>query len=112
MSILILALGVISYFTLPMEFLPTADQPQVSVVVMGQGTDADSMEKQVTSPIEEAVAGVKGKSNVYSTTGDGYSKIDISFESKTDMKEAKQTSKKRCLRCSFQPAYQSLMLFN
>ncbi|MFH7519104.1 efflux RND transporter permease subunit, partial [Pseudomonas syringae group genomosp. 7] len=43
MSILILALGVISYFTLPMEFLPTADQPQVSVVVMGQGTDADSM---------------------------------------------------------------------
>ena len=89
MSILILALGVISYFTLPMEFLPTADQPQVSVVVMGQGTDADSMEKQVTSPIEEAVAGVKGKSNVYSTTGDGYSKIDISFESKTDMKEAK-----------------------
>ncbi|MCM3771748.1 efflux RND transporter permease subunit [Priestia aryabhattai] len=89
MSILILALGVISYFTLPMEFLPTADQPQVSVVVMGQGTDADSMEKQVTSPIEEAVAGVKGKSNVYSTTGDGYSKIDILFESKTDMKEAK-----------------------
>ena len=63
MSILILALGVISYFTLPMEFLPTADQPQVSVVVMGQGTDADSMEKQVTSPIEEAVAGIKGKSN-------------------------------------------------
>lgn len=90
MSILILCLGVISYFTLPMEFLPPADQPQVSIVVMGQGTDSNTMEKQVTSPIENAVIGVKGKSNIFSTTGDGYSKVDILFESKTDMKEAKQ----------------------
>ncbi|WP_141433064.1 efflux RND transporter permease subunit [Bacillus sp. 03113] len=89
MTLLILILGVVSYFTLPMEFLPTADQPQVNVVVMGQGTDSNTMEKQVTTPIEEAVAGVKGKKNIFSTTGDGYTNITISFDSKTDMKEAK-----------------------
>lgn len=90
MTIITLILGLVSYFTLPMEFLPNADQPQVTVVVMGQGTDSNTMESQVTSPIEDAIAGVKGKQNIFSTTGDGFSKIDVLFEAKTNMKEAKQ----------------------
>ncbi|WP_442598996.1 efflux RND transporter permease subunit [Neobacillus sp. D3-1R] len=90
MSVLILILGVVSYFTLPMEFLPSADNPQVTVIVMGQGTDSKTMEGQVTIPLEESVTGVKGKKNIFSTTGDGFSKIDIFYESGTSMKEAKQ----------------------
>lgn len=87
--ILSLVMGVVSYFTLPMEFLPEADNPQVTVVTLGQGYDSKTMVDEVTTPIENAVAAVKGKTNVYSTTGDGYSQINISFDSKTDMKEAK-----------------------
>jgi HAE1 family hydrophobic/amphiphilic exporter-1 len=90
MSILVLIMGLISYLTLPMEFLPSADQPLVTVVVMGQGTDSKAMESDVTTPIESSLSGVKGKTNIFSTTGDGYSKIDISYDSKTDMKAAKQ----------------------
>ena len=90
MSVLILALGIVSYFTLPMEFLPAADNPQVSIVVMGQGTDANTMEDTVTSPIEDAMTSVKGKKNIFSTTGDGFSKIDIFYDSTVDMKEAKK----------------------
>ncbi|OIK11499.1 multidrug transporter AcrB [Bacillus sp. MUM 116] len=90
MSCLILVMGVVSYFTLPMEFLPSADNPQISIIVMGQGTDSKTMENQVTNPIEESISGVKGKKNIFSTTGDGYSKVDINYDSKTDMKEAKQ----------------------
>jgi multidrug efflux pump subunit AcrB len=90
MSVLILAMGIVSYFTLPMEFLPAADNPQVSIVMMGHGTDANTMEETVTTPIEDALASAKGKKNIFSTTGDGYSKIDIFYDSKTDMKEAKK----------------------
>lgn len=90
MSLLILVMGIISYFTLPMEFLPSADNPQVTVIVMGQGTDSKTMETQVTLPLEESVAGVKGKKNIFSSTGDGFSKIDIFYESGISMKEAKQ----------------------
>jgi multidrug efflux pump subunit AcrB len=90
MSVLILIMGVISYLTLPMEFLPAADNPQVTIVVMGQGTDSKTMESEVTSTIEKSIGGVKGKQNIFSTTGDGFSKIDIYFEPKTNMKEAKQ----------------------
>ncbi|KOS68770.1 multidrug transporter AcrB [Lysinibacillus contaminans] len=89
-TVLVLLLGVVSYFKLPMEFLPPADQPQVTIIAMGQGVDSNSMEQQVTTPIEMAVGSVKGKKDVFSTTGDGFSKIDIFFESKTNMKEAKQ----------------------
>jgi multidrug efflux pump subunit AcrB len=90
MTVLILLMGMVSYFTLPMEFLPSADNPQVSIIVMGQGTDSKTMEAEVTAPIEKVVAAAKGKKNIFSTTGDGFSKIDINYESKTDMKEAKQ----------------------
>ena len=90
MTLLILIVGVVSYFRLPMEFLPSADNPQVTVITMGQGTDSKTMESDVTSPIERAVTGISGKSSVYSTTGDGFSKVDIFFEAGSDMKQAKQ----------------------
>ncbi|MGG0283890.1 efflux RND transporter permease subunit [Peribacillus butanolivorans] len=88
-TIFILLIGVVSYFKLPMEFLPSADNPQVTIVTMGQGTDSKTMETQVTDPIERVVTGVKGKSSVYSTTGDGFSKVDLFFEAGSDMKQAK-----------------------
>ncbi|MED4533925.1 efflux RND transporter permease subunit [Metabacillus fastidiosus] len=90
MTIIILVMGVISYFKLPMEFLPSADQPFISVVVVGEGIDAKTMENQVTNPIEEAVNGVTGKKNIFSTTGDGYTSVDIHLDSKIDKKETKR----------------------
>ncbi|QFF99887.1 AcrB/AcrD/AcrF family protein [Psychrobacillus glaciei] len=90
LTILILVIGVVSYFKLPMEFLPSADNPQVTIISMGQGTDSKTMESEVTMPIERAVRGLNGKTSVYSTTGDGFSKVDLFFEAGYDMKQAKQ----------------------
>jgi HAE1 family hydrophobic/amphiphilic exporter-1 len=90
LTILILVIGIVSYFRLPMEFLPSADQPQVTIISMGQGTDSKTMESEVTNPIERAVIGLNGKTSVLSTTGDGFSKIDLLFEAGYDMKQAKQ----------------------
>ena len=87
--VLTLGLGVLSYFTLPKEFLPAANNPAVTVIVMGQGTDADTMAEQVTKPIEKAVGTVKGKKNIFSTSADGYTSIDIALDPSVDMKEAK-----------------------
>ncbi|WP_337098700.1 efflux RND transporter permease subunit [Paenibacillus sp. YIM B09110] len=87
--IMALAMGVMSYLRLPMEFLPAADNPQVMITAIGPGNDAKSMEQQVTGPIEEAVAFVKGKTDMFSTSGDGYAQVNLNFDSKTNMKEAK-----------------------
>ncbi|NBD22727.1 efflux RND transporter permease subunit [Paenibacillus glycinis] len=84
-----LAMGVVSYFRLPMEFLPEADNPMVTIAAIGPGYDAKSMETEVTAKLEEAVQFVKGKSLMTSSSGNGFSKIDLSFDSKTNMKDAK-----------------------
>ncbi|MBS4205747.1 efflux RND transporter permease subunit [Lederbergia citrea] len=89
MIVLSLGLGALSYFTLPKEFLPAANNPMVTVIVMGQGTDADTMADQVTKPIEKAIGSVKGKKHVFSTSADGYTSVDISLDPSVDMKEAK-----------------------
>lgn len=90
LTTLIFIIGIMSYFRLPMEFLPSADNPQVTIISMGQGTDSKTMESEVTIPIEKSVAGLNGKKSIYSTTGDGFSKVDLFFEAGYDMKQAKQ----------------------
>ncbi|WP_127531462.1 efflux RND transporter permease subunit [Paenibacillus kobensis] len=87
--IMALGIGAISYARLPMEFLPKMDQPSVAVTVIAPGYDAKSVEKMVTDPLEQAVQFSKGKTDMFSTTGNGYGNIQVSFDSKTNMKEAK-----------------------
>src|SRR6185437_13516231 len=89
MIVLSLGLGTLSYFTLPKEFMPAANNPMVTVIVIGQGTDADTMANQVTKPIEKAIGSVKGKKHVFSTSADGFTSVDISLDASVDMKEAK-----------------------
>jgi len=88
--IMVLAMGVLSYTKLPMEFLPEADNPQVTVSVIGPGYDASAIDRTVTGPIEQALASIKGKTNTFSTSGDGFSQVNLNFDSRTNMKEAKQ----------------------
>ncbi|WP_445486810.1 efflux RND transporter permease subunit [Niallia sp. 03133] len=89
-AIILLITGTVSYFKLPMELLPSADQPFLSVVVLGEGMDTKSMEDQVTKPVENALDTIDGKVNLFSTTGDGYSTVELHLDSKKDKKEAKR----------------------
>jgi len=88
--IMVLVMGTISYTQLPRELLPEADNPQVTVSVIGPGFDAASMEKSVTIPLEQALSTVKGQTGSFSTSGDGFSQVNLNFGSKTNMKEAKE----------------------
>ncbi|WP_256761575.1 efflux RND transporter permease subunit [Cohnella sp. WQ 127256] len=87
--IMVLAMGILSYTKLPMEFLPEADNPQVTVSVIGPGYDASSMDRSVTGPIENSLSAIKGKTNIFSTSGDGFAQVNLNFDSSTNMKEAK-----------------------
>ncbi|QGQ94840.1 efflux RND transporter permease subunit [Paenibacillus psychroresistens] len=88
MVVLIMGSGIFSYFKLPMEFLPSADFPQISVTVVGQGYDAKSMLDNATAPIEKAVSSVTGRKETFSTSADGFMKIDMTFDSDIKMKDA------------------------
>ncbi|WP_223066967.1 efflux RND transporter permease subunit [Paenibacillus caui] len=92
--VMALVVGVISYTSLPMEFMPEADNPQVTITALGPGQNAHAMESGVTKPIEQAVGGVKGKTGMFSTSGDGYAQVNMNFDSKTNMKDATQEVQK------------------
>ncbi|MFC5467237.1 efflux RND transporter permease subunit [Cohnella suwonensis] len=87
--VMVLAMGILSYTKLPREFLPEADNPQVTVSVIGPGYDASSMDREVTGPLEQALTSIKGKTNIFSTSGDGFGQVNLNFDPNTNMKEAK-----------------------
>lgn len=92
--VMALVVGGMSYTSLPMEFMPEADNPQVTVTVLGPGQDTHAMETNVTKPIEAGAAFVKGKKEILSTSGDGYAQVNIFYDSKTNMKDAAQEVQK------------------
>jgi HAE1 family hydrophobic/amphiphilic exporter-1 len=87
--VLALVMGLVSYFTLPKEFLPAVDAPNITVTVTAPGFDAATMADEVAAPIEQAVASIPGKTTVMSTSADGFTSVNILFDTKTKMKDAK-----------------------
>ena len=58
-SILILAIGLISLFTLPVEQYPDIAPPTVHVSATYTGADADAVMNSVIMPLEESINGVE-----------------------------------------------------
>ncbi len=88
MVFLISVLGVYSGSKLPMEFLPSIDNPVVTVTTLSQGMDAETMTKEVTEPLEKQFRNLSHVDTLSSSTSEGLSRIDIMYTSKADMKEA------------------------
>ena len=79
LSIILLALGWMSFMRLPVTRLPNADIPVVSVVVTQFGAAPAELEAQVTKTIEDGVSGVEGARHITSSITDGMSITTIAF---------------------------------
>ncbi|MEY8350314.1 efflux RND transporter permease subunit [Bacillus cereus] len=94
MIFLISVLGVYSGSKLPMEFLPSVDNPAVTVITMSQGLDAETMTKEVTEPLEKQFRNLKHVDTITSSTHEGLSRIDIAYTSDANMKDAEREVEK------------------
>ena len=88
MSIILLALGWMSFMKLPVTRLPNADIPVVSVVVTQFGAAPAELEAQVTKTIEDGVSGVEGVRHITSSITDGISITTIAFRLETNTDRA------------------------
>ena len=70
--ILVLA-GVMSFKNLPVEAFPDVSDIQVNVITLYPGRAAEEVEKQVTIPIEVALAGLPKSVRIFSHTQFGLS---------------------------------------
>lgn len=84
-SVAIVLLGAISLTTLPVEQFPNIAPPTVEVTTSYPGANAETVQKSVIVPLEEAINGVENMtyiSSIASNAGDVY--ITIYFKQGTD----------------------------
>jgi multidrug efflux pump subunit AcrB len=87
-SIILLALGWISFTKLAVTRLPSADIPVISVAVSQFGAAPAELESQVTKTIEDGVSGVEGVRHISSSITDGLSVTTIQFALETNTDRA------------------------
>ncbi len=84
-AVLIVMVGLISLFSLPVEQYPDIAPPTVRVEATYTGADADAVMKSVIMPLEESINGVENMLYITSTaTNSGSAQINVYFKQGTD----------------------------
>ena len=95
-SVLILLVGLIGLVNLPMEQYPDIATPTVSVSATYTGANAETVQKSVVIPLEEAINGVEDMLYMTSTsTNTGSGSIMVYFKQGTDPDMATINTKNR-----------------
>ena len=84
-SLVIVFIGILSLFNLPITQFPSISPPKVNVVADYPGANNELMIKSVLIPLEQALNGVPGMKYIESNAGnDGEGEINIVFKLGTD----------------------------
>ena len=81
---LIVVLGIFSFFRIGVELLPEVDSPYISVIVSYPGASTESVEQQVTKPIEDVLSSISHFKQVRSATRPGRAEIFVALDSNAD----------------------------
>ena len=94
-SIVIVLLGAISLFQLPVDLLPEIEYPALTINVTYEGVGPLEIEELVTRPIEQAVSAISGLDQLTSTSSEGQSTVQLGFTWSTDLSEAVEDVRSR-----------------
>jgi len=85
-SIVMVIVGAISIFSLPIAQFPNIAPPEIQVLATYVGADAQTLEQSVATPIEQQVSGVDNMNYMYSlnATGNSNTTLIVNFDVKTD----------------------------
>ncbi|MDD5814810.1 MAG: efflux RND transporter permease subunit [Bacteroidales bacterium] len=84
-SIVIVLVGVIGLFSLPVEQFPSIAPPTISVSTTYYGANSETLQKSVIAPLEEAINGVENMTYMTSqATNTGMATITVYFKQGTD----------------------------
>ncbi len=103
--------GMWSLIHLPIDAVPDITNNQVQINAYGPALSAFEMEKQVTYPIENAIAGIPGLEYTRSLSRNGFAQVTAVFGDKVDVYFARQQVAERLTRAkdAFPPGVDSHM---
>ena len=87
-SLMLVVLGVASFFKLPIREYPAIDVPIVSISTVYRGAANDVVETRVTQLIESAVSGIEGIKRINSTSREERSNVTLEFRLGRDLADA------------------------
>jgi len=84
LSLVIVAIGFISYDRLTVREYPNIDEPVVSVRTTYQGASPEVIESRVTKPLEDQISGIEGVKLMTSASRAERSQINVTFDLSRD----------------------------
>jgi len=105
-TLLFVMAGVIAFKNLSVEAFPDVTDTQVTVIALYPGRAAEEVEKQVTLPIETALAGLPNSIRVFSHTQFGLSYTVVTYDDKADVNLARQQVNERLNTVDLPPGAQ------
>ncbi len=88
--VVLVVFGLISLSRLETDEFPVVSPPFLVIGVLYPGAAPDGVEREVLSPVEEAIQGISGVETMQGTALDSYGQIFVQFEFGKDMMEASQ----------------------
>ena len=87
---LVAALGLFELTKLPIDAVPDITNRQVQITTVAPALAPEQIERQVTYPLETAMAGIPGLTSTRSLSRNGFSQISVIFTDQTDIYFARQ----------------------
>lgn len=78
-ALLVAALGLKAFFTMPVEYFPDTSPPQVAVVTVESGAASADVGRRITEVIEKELSSLSGLKKVSSTSRDEVSAVTAEF---------------------------------
>jgi len=89
----LVTLGLFSYRRLAIDMFPDVEFPMVSIFTVFPGASPETVEREVTKRIEEAINPIPGVKHVYSTSREGLSSVMVEFELNIKVNDASQEAR-------------------
>ncbi|MDF2177679.1 efflux RND transporter permease subunit [Aliiglaciecola sp. CAU 1673] len=84
---IVLVLGLISLFQLPVQLFPDIERPQISIQTFWRAASPAEIESEILEPQEEVLQGLPGMRSMSSWANQGNAWINLEFGLETDMQK-------------------------